>query len=120
MLLRPEARFELAIQVQIGAAELGDVFTFCSGLYFRGKLAYARRFAQPAHRMEGVHIITPGRGLLGPDVRVGVPELRAFAEVDVDAAEPRFTEPLQASVRALLKRGVDEVVLLGSIATGKY
>jgi hypothetical protein len=44
MLTRPGATFELARQVQIGAASLGDVFAFCSGLYFRGKLAYARRF----------------------------------------------------------------------------
>jgi hypothetical protein len=120
MLLRPEARFELALKVQIGDAELGDVFAFCSGLYFRGKLTYARRFAQPPRRMEGVHIITPGSGLLSPHVRVGLPELRAFSEVSVAAAEPRFTEPLQASMRALMKRGVEEVVLLGSIATGKY
>jgi len=120
MLLRPEARFELARRVQIGDAELGEVFTFCSGLYFRGKLTYAQRFAQPPRRMAGVHIITPGHGLLPPDFRVGFAELRSFAEVSVDAAEPRFTEPLVASVRALLKRTVDEVVLLGSIATGKY
>lgn len=120
MLLRPEARFELARQVQIGDAELGEVFTFCSGLYFRGKLTYARRFAQPSRGMTGVHIITPGRGLLPPGFRVGLPELRAFAEINVDATEPRFTAPLQASVRALLERKVDEVVLLGSIATGKY
>jgi hypothetical protein len=120
MLLRPEARFELAQQVQIGAAELGEVFTFCSGLYFRGKLTYAQRFAQPPRGAAGVHIITPGRGLLPPDFRVGYPELRAFAEVNVDATEPRFTKPLQAAVRALLERKVDEVVLLGSIATGKY
>ena len=38
MLSRPGARFELARQVEISAAALGDVFTFCSGLYFRGKL----------------------------------------------------------------------------------
>jgi hypothetical protein len=120
MLLRPEARFELAQRVQIGDAELGEVFTFCSGLYFRGKLTYAQRFTQPPRGMAGVHIITPGRGLLPPDFRVGLAELRAFAEVNVDANEPRFTEPLRASVRALLKRGANEVVLLGSIATGKY
>ena len=39
---------------QIGVAEvftpgapMGDVFSFMSGLYFRGKLAYARAFATP-------------------------------------------------------------------------
>ena len=120
MILRPEAQFELARQVQIGDAELGAVFTFCSGLYFRGKLTYAQRFAQPPRGMAGVHIITPGRGLLPPDSRVGLAELRAFGEVNVDATEPRFTEPLRESVRQLLQRNIREIVLLGSIATGKY
>ena len=46
--------------------------------------------------------------------------VQEFSTVDVDAAEPRFADPLQASVQILLKHGVDEVVLLGSIATDKY
>jgi len=117
MLLRPAAQFELARQAQIGDAELGDVFTFCSGLYFRGKLTYARRFASlPAD----VQIITPSRGLMPPASRVGLADLREFSTVPVDSEEPRFTAPLQAAVRGLLARGATEVVLLGSIATGKY
>jgi len=55
MLTRPEASFELARQVQIGAASLGDVFAFCSGLYFRGKLAYARHFAEPPVEIQMQH-----------------------------------------------------------------
>ena len=115
MLARPGARFELARQVQIGDATLGDVFAFCSGLYFRGKLTYARKFARSA---EAVQVITPTRGLVQADTLVGVEDLQEFARVDVDAAEPRFSEPLQASAQLLA--GAKEVVLLGSIATGKY
>jgi len=119
LLTRPQATFQLARQVQIGDAALGDVFAFCSGLYFRGKLTYARRFAQPVERVVGVQIITPSRGLLPADIRVGSAELHEFARVPVDADEPRFTEPLMRSAEMLAATSC-EVVLLGSVATGKY
>ena len=80
MLTRPAATFELARQVQIGAATLGDVFSFCSGLYFRGKLTYALHFAG----LRGVRIITPSRGLVTPEVSVGTRDLAEFAGVAVD------------------------------------
>jgi hypothetical protein len=35
------ARSDLAIRLRDGGAPLGEVFSFISGLYFRGKLAYA-------------------------------------------------------------------------------
>ena len=89
LLTRPDATFELARQAQIGDAALGDVFAFCSGLYFRGKLTYARRFAQPIEGVVGVQIITPSRGLLSADVRIGSAELHEFAKVAVDTDEPR-------------------------------
>jgi hypothetical protein len=121
MLTRPEARFELARQLQIGDAELGSVFAFCSGLYFRGKLAYARRFAKPPNTLPGVLIITPTRGLLPPHDRVSVSDVKEFATVNVDANEPLFALPLQESVRTLAAAAAGcEIVLLGSIATGKY
>jgi hypothetical protein len=119
LLIRPQAAFELARQVQIGDARLGDVFAFCSGLYFRGKLAYARRFAKPPEGMAGVQIITSSQGLLSADARVGTAELREFIKVEVDANEPRFTGPLTKSAKTLAVAPC-EVVLLGSIATGKY
>jgi hypothetical protein len=119
LLTRHDATFELARQVQIGDAALGDVFAFCSGLYFRGKLTYARRFARPIEGVVGVQVITPSRGLLSADVRVGSAELLEFAKVAVDADEPRFTEPLLQSAERLAAMSC-EVVLLGSVATGKY
>jgi hypothetical protein len=121
LLTRPQATFELAQQLQIGDAELGDVFSFCSGLYFRGKLAYARRFAKPPKGLPGVLIITPSLGLLPPHHRIGVRDMQEFAAVMVDSSEALFTVPLQESVRVLTAAAADcEMVLLGSVATGKY
>ena len=120
LLLRPEASFELARRVQIGDATLGEVFAFCSGLYFRGKLDYARRFARPPVGVAGVQIITPSRGLQSPETRIGLNELREFATVNVEASESDFVRPLQKSARVLGIGPDCDVVLLGSIATGKY
>lgn len=120
MLTRSGASFELARQVQIGSACLGDVFSFCSGLYFRGKLAYARRFANPPEGIPGVQIITPSRGLLAAETLVGIPDLSEFATVPVDTRETRFTAPLRRSIEILSPFASSEVVLLGSVATGKY
>jgi hypothetical protein len=119
LLTRPEAAFELARQTQIGDASLGDVFTFCSGLYFRGKLTYGRKFARPPAGVSGVQIITPSRGLLSAEIRIGISDLQEFVSVPVDSDEERFTGPLRRSAE-LLAAASCEVVLLGSIATGKY
>jgi hypothetical protein len=105
--------------MQIGDAQLGDVFTFCSGLYFRGKLTYGRKFAQPPEGIPGVQIITPTRGLLSAETRIGSHDLREFITVAVDADETRFTGPLRRSAETLAA-ATCEVVLLGSVATGKY
>ena len=94
MLTRPGASFELARQVQIGDATIGQVFAFCSGLYFRGKLAYARHFAASPRGISGSQVITPSRGLIPSETRVSVSDLQEFASVPVDCAEPRYTEPL--------------------------
>ena len=120
MLLRPGASFELARQVQIGDARLGDVFSFCSGLYFRGKLGYARHFASPPVQTAGVLVITPSRGLLPWDLRVGISDLEEFARVPVESTDLRYTKPLAASAAALSRLADCQVILLGSIATGKY
>jgi len=110
MLLRPGASFPLAQAVQSGGAALGDCFQFASGLYFRGKLAYSRAFAGEAL------VILPGRGLASVDTRVTAADLREIGDVPVDAADARFRGPLERDASRL--RG--DVVLLGSIATGKY
>ena len=98
---------------------LGEAFTFMSGLYFRGKLGYARAFGR--HHTP-VLVITPTRGLLPPDLVVNADLLREFAAVDVDADDQRYRKPLDRSLRQLTRTvsADTRVVLLGSIATGKY
>jgi hypothetical protein len=121
-LLAERADFELAVRVRSGGAPLGEVFSFLSALYFRGKLAYARRFASPPRGCPGVLVITPDRGLIVPETVVTLGDLRAFAQVPVDVRDDRYARPLRESVRAL-RAGLprrSEVVLLGSLATRKY
>ena len=126
--LSPHAHFALAAALRSQAgAPLGELFAFVSGLYFRGKLTYARRFAQPPDPANpivgaGVHIITPNAGLRSPDTNVTHAAIRSFARGDVDAGNVRYRRPLEASARALLAEiGPDcDVVLLGSIASPKY
>jgi hypothetical protein len=121
------AQFALARELRETGAQLGDVFTFCSALYFRGKLAYARHFARPPEAADplvggGVLVITPNAGLLPADRRVTRDMVRGFATEPIDAANPGYRKPLEGDARALLACiGADcEVVLLGSIASGKY
>jgi hypothetical protein len=104
---------ELGRQLRVNAAELGDVFAWLSALYFRGKLTYARRFA----RAGGVHIMAPGLGLRPPELLLSPATLAAMGEVEVES--PAFTGPLRADAERLAG-AADQVVLLGSIATGKY
>ncbi len=120
LLFRDAASFPLAMALRTRqGAPIGEVYAFLSGLYFRGKLAYAEAFARP--RPDGVWVILPGRGLVPPDTRVTLDDLAAVAALEVDADEPRYARPLAgaaATLAATLQGGT--VVLLGSIATGKY
>jgi hypothetical protein len=122
LVLSPRAGFALAHAVQREGAPLGEVFRFASGLYFRGKLAYAQAFGRPPQGVPGALVIAPGAGLVPAETMVRVPHLRAFAEVPVDARDVRFRIPLENDARLLAERleGHDEVVLLGSIASDKY
>src|SRR6185369_12503944 len=54
LLLRESAGFPLAQRLQSQGAPLGEVFSFISGLYFRGKLAYASAHANPPPDIPGV------------------------------------------------------------------
>ncbi len=122
ILLRDEARFDLAVRLRSRGAPLGETFSFLSGLYFRGKLAYGSAFARPPAGHEGVLIITTHRGLLPPQTMITVRELREMASVPIGVDEPRYREPLERDAADLSDTvGADgEVVLLGSIATPKY
>jgi hypothetical protein len=107
---------------------MGEVFAFVSGLYFRGKLTYARRFANLGDHPSGtelgggVLVITPGAGLRSADTYVNAEALRLFAQIEIDLANPAYRTPLVGSARRVARTiGEDgEVVLLGSIASPKY
>jgi hypothetical protein len=123
LLLRTQAVFPLAIQVRSReGAPLGEVFSFLSGLYFRGKLAYARAFARPPRGLPGALVISPSEGLRYPDERVTAERLRAWAKVDIDLADPRYLAPLSSHIEALAATTDRRcrIVLLGSVATSKY
>jgi hypothetical protein len=121
MLLSEQAQFDLAQRLRVGdGVSLGEVFTFLSGLYFRGKLAYANAFARPD--TSRVLVITPTRGLVPAATAVNLSDLREFAEVDIEAGDPRYRKPLERDLRRLVRQLTPqcEVVLLGSVASGKY
>jgi hypothetical protein len=128
MVASATADFALARQLRSpGGAPLGDVFSFVSGLYFRGKLAYARRFAQPPDPADpvtaaGVLVITPNAGLRSADMPVDLGAFSAFASVSIDLGNAAYRQPLERGARALFDAvGHDcDVVLLGSVASGKY
>jgi len=129
LLLRKDGRSALAQRLRAaqggrggGGATLGEIYTFMSGLYFRGKLAYASAFANPPDGCLGIHVIVPGRGLCSPDVVMDRDGLRAVARVPVDPDNRRYTDPLRrdAALLAAQLHAGDAAVLLGSIATPKY
>jgi hypothetical protein len=124
LLTSPGAAFPLAARVRSReGAPLGDVMSFLSGLYFRGKLAYGRAFATPpTPRCPGVLVITPDRGLQPPDTPLTLRALMAAGRVDIHQKNASYRRPLEASAQALARRiGREcEVVLLGSIASEKY
>jgi hypothetical protein len=122
MLRRPAAQFALALKLKRGEATLGECFEFASGLYFRGKRAYARAFGSAPMGLPAALVIAPGAGLVPEDARVTLEQLAALGQVPVDENEPRFIEPLLQSVRILDEAlgGAAEVVLLGSVASSKY
>jgi hypothetical protein len=122
ILLRDEASFDLALRLRGGGAPIGEVFAFLSGLYFRGKLTYARAFGRAPAGVEPVLVITPTAGLLPGHTVVTRMRMRRFAKVDIADGEPRFRRPFRRDARRLAAALPPdaEVVLLGSIATGKY
>lgn len=122
LLLREGARFGLARRLQNGGLPLGEAFSFISGLYFRGKLAYASAFATPPDGAPGVLVITACGGLMTPDAVITQSDLWNISAAPVDASEPRYRIPLERDARCLrnLLGKHCEVVLLGSVATPKY
>jgi hypothetical protein len=120
--LREQSSFDLAVKLRMHGAPLGEVFTFISGLYFRGKIAYAKAFAAPPPGAGGAYVITAAGGLLPPETPVTLQTLLDLAAAPIDAAESRYRLPLERDARLLAERAGEacDIVLLGSVASGKY
>jgi len=121
MLLNPDAPFALAREFHRQGLALADVFAFTSGLYFRGKITYARWLAS-AQKDVDVRLITANAGLVPPELHVAPADVAAFGSVDIHEDDPRYREPLRRDADLLAQELAPDgaAVLLGSIATGKY
>jgi hypothetical protein len=119
-MLAGSRRSAMGRQLRAEGVPVGEVFTWLSALYFRGKLGYALRFARPPRRLPGALVMLPGRGLGPPDTRVSAADLAAMGQVEVESEA--FVTPLLRDARAIADRCGERirVVLLGSIASGKY
>lgn len=120
-LLTPRSAHPAAVRLEEGRLSIGEAFSFLSGLYFRGKSAYASHFGRSSDGASAL-VITSDRGLLPPHQTVTRADLEAFATSPIHPDNVRYTNPLQRSLEHL-ERGLsdsDLVVFLGSIATPKY
>lgn len=115
ILLNPRSAAVTSDALRRGRLTLGAAFAFMSGLYFRGKLTYAERFGHP-------YVITPTRGLQPPSMPFNLALLREFAVGEVSLENPTYRKALERDIQAIatkLQRS-SRVVLLGSVASGKY
>jgi hypothetical protein len=112
-------RSELAKRLHAGTATLGETMAWLSALYFRGKLAYSARFGA-THPLPSALVMAPGQGLRPPEWGVTASDLHAMGKIDIETRA--FVQPLRRDAEQVaLVYGADvNVVLLGSIATGKY
>ena len=122
MLVNPRAKFELAARLQTEGAPIGELYSFISGLYFRGKLAYVEAFGAPPRAAPPSLVITPSRGLVPPEMSVTAEEFTELAQVPSHESHEAYRTPLVRDARQLARLAGPEcaVVLLGSIATAKY
>jgi hypothetical protein len=120
--LKKSSRSDLAVRLRSVGVSLGEVFTYLSALYFRGKLAYARNFAEPPSSCPGILIITPTAGLLAHDTLIRLSRLRGFGRVPIHVKNQTYRAALRRSAKDLVNQlGTEcQIVLLGSVATGKY
>lgn len=123
MLFDPSAQFQLARELRTPqGAELGELFSFVSSLYFRSKLAYARAFGRANEGQQAAYVISAGGGLCQPEQRFSLERLQGWAKVSIHHDNPHFTAPLIRHASALLDRSAPNTrfVLLGSVASNKY
>ena len=122
ILTSDEASFELALKFRAGSATLGEIYSFISGLYFRGKIAYAAAFGADPGQSSNALVIVPGLGLLPPETVFSPEQLRATAQIEVDEDNPVHHDALLAAAGSLDRATGHQCsfVLLGSVASAKY
>ena len=122
LLLNTDSQFELANRIRRQGAPLGEIFSFISSLYFRGKLAYAKAFGNSPPGVPPMLTLTTSRGLLPPETTITLNDLMEMSGIPIDLGDRRYREPLLRDARALASQlpPRSKVVLLGSVATGKY
>ncbi len=119
MMLSPRANFEAAqLYRSPEGVPIAIAFAFMSALYFRGKISYALEFAKP----EDIHVIAPGFGLVPPTWMITPERMKVLRRTEVDARKRNYRKPLERGAHDVASTlGNDaQVVLLGSIASGKY
>ena len=122
MLVREQAQFDIAVKLRKGAATFGEVYSFISGLYFRGKMAYSEAFQAPPPGIPPALVIVPGTGLVPPETPVTIEQLEAIAGIPVDERNDVYRDALLRSAKLLDEYAGPNCsyVLLGSVASGKY
>jgi hypothetical protein len=117
--LMSSTRSELGKRLCDGGATLGEVMAWLSALYFRGKLMYSARFGT-THPLPAGLVMTPGQGLRPAEGQLTSDDLREMGKIDIETRA--FIGPLRRDAEQVAQLyGADaRVVLLGSIATGKY
>lgn len=105
-----------------GRVPLGEVFASISSLYYRGKRQYARTFGRRSSGGTAVFSITSCLGVVPESRPVCLDDLRVLAGEEIDPDSPDYLDPLMATAESLDQEldGTGEIVLLGSVATGKY
>lgn len=122
MLFNANAKFELAQRLRTSGLPIGEMYSFMSPLYFRGKLTYATRFAKALSGSPAILVITPSRGLMRPESVIKLGDVSELQNERLVADNPRYRDALERDLRTLSDAigRLAHVVLLGSIATRKY
>jgi hypothetical protein len=118
-LTSPRAGFDAAVRYRSAeGVMIAEAFAFMSALYFRGKIAYALHFGG----RENTRVIAPGFGLVEPTWMITEPRMKKMRKTDVDMRDRTYVKTLRATALDLAATLDPEaqVVLLGSVATGKY
>jgi hypothetical protein len=122
MLFNTNAKFELAQRLRTTGVPIGEMYSFMSPLYFRGKLTYATKFANAPSGTPGSLVITPSRGLVRPESVIKLGDVSELQNERLVTENPRYRDALERDLRTLseaIGRSA-HVILLGSIATRKY